>query len=103
MANFYSKFYIAKYRKLYKIFSIFYFMGWKTYLDMYFKAGNEKASEVVKKVESVGFKTTFGPVDFIYEWQKQPTKEQILKLADRLSEALKDSGAMFNIDTHESP
>ena len=78
-------------------------MVWKTYLIMYFRAGG-KASEIIKKVESVGFKTTFGPVDFIYEWGKnRPTKEQVLKLADKLSEALKDTGAMFNIDTHETP
>mgnify|MGYP001577282883 FL=1 len=80
-------------------------MTWKTYLVMYFKAGdtNSKPSDVVKKVESTGFKTTFGPVDFVYEWQNQPTKEQVLKLADKLSEALKNTGAMFNIDTHEAP
>ena len=78
-------------------------MSWKTYLVMYFKAGNEKASDIIKKVESAGFKTTFGPVDFVYEWSKQPSKEQVLKLADKLAEALSGTGVMFNIDTHESP
>lgn len=77
-------------------------MGWTTYLVMYFRAGKEKASEVVRKVESVGFKTTFGPVDFIYEWKQEPTKEQILKLADRLTKALDGTGVMFNIDTHNT-
>lgn len=78
-------------------------MAWITYLVMYFRAGKEKASEVVKKVESVGFKTTFGPVDFVYTWDKEPTKEEILNLADRLAEALDGTGVMFNIDTHETP
>ena len=77
-------------------------MGWKTYLVLYFKAGNSKVSETVQKVESVGFKTTLGPVDFIYEWKKQPTKEEILELADNLTQALKGTEAMFNIDTHKS-
>ena len=77
-------------------------MSWKTYLVMYFKAGNEKVSETIKKVESVGFKCKVGPVDFIYEWDKKPTKEDILELADKLTENLKDTGVMFNIDTHES-
>jgi hypothetical protein len=80
-----------------------YFMGWKTYLVVYFKAGNKKVSEVVKKVESVGFKSSLGPVDFIYEWKNEPTKEQVLKLADNLAEALKGTESMFNIDTHEGP
>jgi len=79
------------------------FMSWKTYLVMYFKAGNEKASDVVKKVESIGFKCTIGPVDFVYEWDKEPTKEEILQLADKLTETLKNTGVMFNIDTHKSP
>jgi len=77
-------------------------MAWKTYLVMYFNAGKEKASEVVKKVESVGFETNFGPVDFSYMWESKPTKEQVLELADKLTEALKESGAIFNIDTHET-
>jgi hypothetical protein len=35
---------------------------------MYFKAGNKKASKVVKKVESIGFECTIGPVDFFMTW-----------------------------------
>lgn len=77
-------------------------MAWKTYLVMYFNAGKAKASEVVKGVESVGFETNFGPVDFAYTWESKPTKEQVLELADKLTEALKESGAIFNIDTHET-
>ena len=76
-------------------------MTWKTYLVMYFSTGNGKISEMVKMVESVGFTTSFGPVDFVYEWENKPTKEQILELADKLTETLKDTGAIFNIDTHE--
>ena len=78
-------------------------MAWKTFLVMYFKAGKEKASDVVKKVESAGFQTTFGPVDFMYKWKNEPTKEQILELADKLADALNSTGVMFNIDTHEIP
>lgn len=77
-------------------------MSWKTYLVMYFST-ETKVSEVIKKVESVGFKTTFGPVDFVYEWKERPSKEQVLKLADKLSTALKGTQAVFNIDTNENP
>ena len=77
-------------------------MGWKTYLVMYFNAGKEKASEVIKRVESVGFTTNFGPVDFTYDWEDEPTKEKVLELADKLTDALKDTGAIFNIDTHKT-
>ena len=76
-------------------------MAWKTYLVVYFSTNNEKVSEIVKEVENIGFTTALGPVDFVYEWKQKPTKEEILNLADKVVEALKGTGTIFNIDTHE--
>ena len=76
-------------------------MAWKTYLVMYFSTNDGKISDMIKKVESTGFTTELGPVDFVYKWEGKPTKEDILKLADKVAEALKGTGAIFNIDTHE--
>ena len=69
---------------------------------MYFGTKGVKASEIARKVESIGFETLFGSDDFIYDWQdKKPTKEEILALGDKLGEVLDGSGAVFNLDTHE--
>jgi len=76
-------------------------MAWKTYLVMFFGTNGKKPSEVAKGIESLGFETTIGPVDFIYEWNEKPSEEQILELGDKVSEALKNSGAVFNLDTHD--
>jgi hypothetical protein len=77
-------------------------MAWKTYLVMYFGTGIVKPSEVVKKIERLGFKLAFGPVDFSYDWgEKKPTKENVMDLADKLHEAISFSGATFNLDTHD--
>jgi len=76
-------------------------MVWRTYLVKYFGTGNVKVSEIAKRVEKIGFKTVFGSVDFIYEWEEMPTKEQVLALGDRLCDAVKGSGAVFNLDTHD--
>lgn len=76
-------------------------MTWKTFLVVYFSANNESVSETINKIESVGFNSSLGPVDFTYYWDSEPTKEQVIELADKLNEALKNSGAIFNIDTHE--
>ena len=76
-------------------------MGWKTYLVMYFSTSNGKISDMVKKIESIGFTSSLGPVDLVYGWENKPTKEQVLELADKVAEALKDTGSIFNIDTHE--
>ena len=78
-------------------------MGWRTYLIMYFGTqGKMKASDIAKKLEAIGFESSFGSVDFIYEWKnKQPSKEQVLDLGDRIAKLLEGSGAVFNLDTHD--
>ena len=76
--------------------------SWKTYLVMYFGTDNGIGpSEIAKRIESLGFKTTLGSVDFIYDWNAKPTKEQILTLGDKVAKVLKESGAVFNLDTHD--
>ncbi len=76
-------------------------MNWKTYLVMYYGSENIKPSDVAQKLEALGFETTFGSVDFIFPWEKQPTKEQVLSMADEVTNALRGSGAVFNLDTHD--
>jgi hypothetical protein len=76
-------------------------MAWKTYLVIYFGTGNVSPSDIEKKITSLGFKGAFGPVDFAYDWAKQPTKEQVFALADKVAKALNGSGAVFNLDTHD--
>ncbi|MBW2970284.1 hypothetical protein KY319_04130, partial [Candidatus Woesearchaeota archaeon] len=76
-------------------------MGYKTYLVMYFGTKGFTATEVAKKLEDAGFETNFGPFDFVYDWkEKVPTKNEVLALGDKVAESLKDSGAVFNLDTH---
>lgn len=78
-----------------------YFMGWRTYLVMYFGTEGLSASEIAKKVESLGFETVFGSVDFVYPWKEKPSKEDVLSLGDKIVEVLEGSGAIFNLDTHD--
>lgn len=75
-------------------------MAWRTYLVMYF-TGQEKITDIVKKVEALGFESALGPADFIYNWgEKQPDKQTVLELGDKLCKVLKNTGAVFNIETH---
>lgn len=76
-------------------------MAWRTYLVMYFGTGDISPSQIEKKITSIGFKGAFGPVDFFYEWQIKPSKEQVFALADKVAKALNGSGAVFNLDTHD--
>lgn len=77
-------------------------MSMRTFLVMYFGTNNMKPSLVAKKLQEVGFECHYGPYDFIYDWgEREPTKEEILELGDKVSDLLKDSGAVFNLDTHD--
>lgn len=79
-------------------------MAWKTYLIMYFGTnGKMKMTDVVSKVEELGFTSALGPTDFVYEWgETEPTKEQVFELGNKLLEVLKGSDVNFNLDTHNS-
>ncbi|MCX6708424.1 MAG: hypothetical protein NTW67_02120 [Candidatus Woesearchaeota archaeon] len=76
-------------------------MGYKTYLVMYFGTKGFGASEIASRLEKIGFQTQFGPFDFVFEWKKEPSKTEVLSLGDKIAETLKDSGAVFNLDTHD--
>ena len=89
-------------KKIYNACNYGKIMGWKTYLVMYFGTRGAKTSDIAQKVESLGFETSFGSVDFVYDWKdRKPTKEEVLVLGDKLVEALNGSGSVFNLDTHE--
>lgn len=93
---------VANCNKIYNACYSVEVMGWKTYLVMYFGTQGVKASDVAKKVETLGFQSAFGSVDFIYDWKdKKPAKEDVLSLGDKVAKALEKSGAVFNLDTHD--
>ena len=59
-------------------------------------------SEIVGKVEELGFNSELGPIDHVYDWEdKKPEKEDIFELGNKLMETLKGSGVIFNLDTHD--
>jgi hypothetical protein len=77
-------------------------MVWRTHLVMYFGTDSVSASEIAKRLEVLGFETTFGSADFVFEWGlKEPSKEEVLALGDKVVQSLKGSGAVFNLDTHD--
>ena len=76
-------------------------MVWKTYLILHFGTQGAKPTELAAKLGTLGFNAEFGAIDFIYNWgEEQPSKEQVLGLADKVAETLNGSGSVFNIDTN---
>lgn len=77
-------------------------MGYKTYLVMFFGTnGDLDLKEIVKRVEKLGFESSMGPVDFVYDWKdKKPTKQEIFEIGNKLLKDLKGANVSFNLDTH---
>lgn len=81
----------------------FRYMGnWKTYLIMYFGDKGTKVTDVVSKIEALGFETRLGSFDFSYNWgENEPEKAKALELGNKVAEAIKDTGVIFALDTHD--
>lgn len=77
-------------------------MTWKTYLIMYFGDNGTKLTEVVTKINALGFETRLGSFDFAYDWgESEPKKEDVLGLGDKVADAVKGTGVIFALDTHD--
>ena len=71
----------------------------ETNLILYFYSEGEKPSVIAEKIKSLGFDVAIGRYDFKYKWDKEPAREDILALADKLVDALKGCKAEFKLET----
>ena len=70
----------------------------KTHIILYFSS-NGKPSDVARKLEGIGFEVAIGKHDFVYDWKKEPTKDEILALGDKVTETLRETGIVFKLET----
>lgn len=70
----------------------------KTYLILYF-SGNGKPTDIAKRLEGIGFKVSVGKYDFIYNWKTEPAADEILALGDKVTDALRDKGIVFKLES----
>jgi len=71
------------------ITDIFFEMGFKTTFGQHDFVYNWKK----------GFKTTFGQHDFVYNWKKKVTLSEILKFVDSVQRKLNGTGALLKFST----
>lgn len=71
----------------------------KTYLSIWFNTNGEKPSEVMKKLETLGFKASRGNYDHVYDWGKVVETDDILRMSDSLQKTLKGSQVLFKLET----
>jgi hypothetical protein len=71
----------------------------ETYLRVTFHSEGAKPSEVADRLREFGFVPTQGNYDFVYDWSGSPTRDQILDLADEVTNLLRGYRVLVEIET----
>ncbi len=66
---------------------------------MMFNTEGGRPSDIVERLQMIGFKPTTGNYDFVYEWDKNATIEDTIYFADKIHGTLKGLGVMFKLET----
>ena len=74
----------------------------KTYLTVMFNTEGSLPSEIVDRLQMIGFKPCTGNYDFVYEWCKNASVGDTIYFADKVHEVLKDMGVLFRLETDEA-
>lgn len=73
----------------------------KSYLTVMFSTEGNMPSDVVDRLQMIGFKPCTGNYDFVYEWDKNATIEDSMGLADKVHGVLEGMGVMFSMETDQ--
>ncbi|HTT16993.1 MAG TPA: hypothetical protein VMH49_06540 [Thermoplasmata archaeon] len=71
----------------------------ETYVRVTFDSEGGKPSEVADRLLAAGFVPTHGNYDFVYDWNGSAPREEILGLADAVTEQLRGFRVRFEIET----
>ncbi|MDV0447729.1 hypothetical protein MsAg5_16410 [Methanosarcinaceae archaeon Ag5] len=73
----------------------------KTYLMIWYNSSSDcsNPSEVNSRLMSLGFKPMQGSFDYVYEWNKAATVEDVLRFGDKIHLSLMGTGVFFKIET----
>ncbi len=72
-----------------------------TYLLLYLSSEGAPYSEVADVLESIGFRPHGQGYDFVYDWPRDPTISDTLRLADHIHRSLSGLNVGFRIETSE--
>jgi hypothetical protein len=72
----------------------------RTYITITLSSEGGKASEITKKMDDIGFSTTLGSHDFMYDWKdKKVTADQVINLIDKVQTTLKGMVVLLSATT----
>ena len=72
----------------------------KTYISILISSEGDKASNITEKLTDLGFETTLGGHDFVYDWKKKEiTPMEVINFVDKVQNQLKGMNVRFSITT----
>ena len=74
-------------------------MSMKTYLKIMFNSEGASPSEVMERLQSLGFRPITGAYDMVYEWDNGATVKDAIWFADKVHETLKGFKVLFELET----
>lgn len=74
----------------------------RTYLSIIFSTEGERPSEIIARLQSLGFKPITGSRDLVYEWNDNAEVNEAISLLDMVHATLGGYNVMFTAETIES-
>ena len=64
-----------------------------------FSSEGGSASQVINRLVDLGFETTFGTQDMVYNWDKSASKDEVIFLIDKVQKKLKGMNVQLQFAT----
>jgi hypothetical protein len=71
----------------------------KTFVTVIFSSEGEKPSEIESRLFGIGLQAIHGQYDFFYDWEKEPSIDEVMMLIDSLQAALDGTKVLFSVET----
>ncbi len=71
----------------------------RTFVMVTFSSEGGAASQVVNRLVDLGFETTYGAQDFVYNWDKKASQDDVIKLIDNVQKRLKGMNVQLQFAT----
>lgn len=74
----------------------------RTHLILHVSSEGLPASESVRRLKNIGFETTLGRYDFVYDWKdKKPTLDEVISFVDQVIEKMKGTQVLMHFSTND--
>lgn len=75
-------------------------MVMRTYLKITFSSEGARPSEIIDRLQSLGFRPLTGIYDMVYEWGNHATVNDAIWFADKIHETLRGYNVLFQLETY---